>query len=98
MSNIEKEALIFNLKYSKMPQEPKSDRTPVFRNIHVSGVTVVGVQTPINIVGLEEAPVSDIVLRDIHIKDAKQPCVFRDCRNIKMDDVVVNGKEITDIE
>lgn len=98
MSNIEKEALIFNLKYSKMPQEPKSDRTPVFRNIHVSGVTVVGVQTPINIVGLEEAPVSDIVLRDIHIKDAKQPCVFQDCRNIKMDDVVVNGKEITDIE
>jgi len=98
MSNIKKEALVFNLKYSKMPQESKSERTPIFRNIHVSGVTVVGVQTPINIVGLEEAPVSDIVLRDIHIKDAKQPCVFRDCKNIKMDDVVVNGKEITDIE
>ncbi len=94
MSNIQKEALVFNLKYSKMPQEPMSDRTPIFRNIHVSGVTVVNVQTPINIVGLEEAPISDIVLRDIHIKDAKQPCVFEDCKDITMDDVVVNGEKI----
>ena len=98
MNNIRKEALVFNLKYSRMPEEPKSDRTPVFRNIHVSGVTVVGVQTPIMIVGLEEAPISDIVLRDIHIKDAKQPCVFKDCKNIKMDDVVVDGKEIKELE
>ena len=50
------------------------------------------------IVGLEEAPISDIVLRDIHIKDAKQPCVFKDCKNIKMDDVVVDGKEIKELE
>ncbi len=98
MNNIRKEALVFNLKYSKMPQEPKSERTPVFRNIHVSGVTVVGVQTPIKIVGLEEAPISDIVLRDIHIKDAKEPCVFQNCKDIIMDNVVVDGKEIKDLE
>ena len=41
MSNIKKEAIVLNLKYSKMPAEPKSDRTPEFRNIYVSGVTVV---------------------------------------------------------
>ena len=40
MSNIKKEAIVLNLKYSKMPAEPKSDRTPEFRNIYVSGVTV----------------------------------------------------------
>ncbi len=94
MSNIPKEALIFNLKYSRMPQEPKSERTPVFRNIHVSGVTVVNTKVPINIVGLPEAPISDIVLRDIHITNAKEPCFFEDCKNIKMDNVFVDGKEI----
>lgn len=94
MNKIQKEALVFHLKYSKMPEEPKSDRTPIFRNIHVSGITVVDTKTPIMIVGLEEAPISDIVLRDIHIKNAKLPNVFENCEGILMDDVVVNGKKV----
>lgn len=95
MKNIKKEALTFNLKYSRMPQEPKSERTPVFRNIHISGVTVVDVNVPIQIVGLEEAPISDIVLRDIQIKNGKQPNEFKDCENILMENVVVNGKNVS---
>lgn len=95
MKDIKKEALTFNLKYSRMPQEPKSKRTPVFRNIHISGVTVVDVNVPIQIVGLEEAPISDIVLRDIQIKNGKQPNEFKDCENILMENVVVNGKNVS---
>lgn len=94
MNNIKKEALVFNLKYSNMPKEPKSERTPVFRNIHISGITVVDVNTPIKIVGLEEAPISDIILRDIYIKNGKQPNIFQNCEGILMDNVIVNGKEI----
>jgi len=33
MSNIKQEAVVLNLKYSKMPAEPKSERTPIFRNV-----------------------------------------------------------------
>lgn len=95
MKDIKKEALTFNLKYSRVPQEPKSERTPVFRNIHISGVTVVDVNVPIQIVGLEEAPISDIVLRDIQIKNGKQPNEFKDCENILMENVVVNGKNVS---
>lgn len=95
MKDIKKEALTFNLKYSRMPQEPKSERTPVFRNIHISGVTVVDVNVPIQIVGLEEAPISNIVLRDIQIKHGKQPNEFKDCENILMENVVVNGKNVS---
>ena len=95
MKDIQKEGLTFNLKYSHMPQEALSERTPVFRNIHVSGVTVVDVNVPIQIVGLEEAPIADIVLRDVQIKNAKQPNEFRNCENILMENVVVDGKEIT---
>lgn len=94
MSNIKKEAVVLNLKYSKMPPERKSDRTPEFRNIYVSGLTVQGVDTPLKVVGLEEAPIEGIVMRDVHIMDAKNPCIFEDCRNLVIDDVYVDGKEI----
>lgn len=47
MSNIKQEAVVLNLKYSKMPAEPKSERTPIFRNVHISGMTVTDIKTPI---------------------------------------------------
>lgn len=94
MSNIKQEAVILDLKYSKMPLEPKSERTPIFRNVHISGMTVTDVKTPIKIAGLEETPISDIVLRDIHIRGAGQKCVFEDCERITLDDVTVNGEEV----
>lgn len=94
MSNIKQEAVVFNLKYSKMPAEAKSERTPEFRNIYVSGLTVRGVKTPIKIVGLEEAPVEGIVLRDIDVINAGDKCVFEDCKNIKLENVYVDGKEV----
>jgi hypothetical protein len=96
MNNISQEALVFNLKYSNMKEEAKSDRTPVFRNIFVSGVSVRGVKTPIKVVGLEEAPITDIVMRDIFVQDAKLPCVFENCQDLKLDNVVVDGKEVTE--
>ena len=91
---IKKEAIVLNLKYSKMPAEPKSDRTPEFRNIYVSGVTVRDVNTPIMVVGLPEAPITGIVMRDVYIQNAKQRCVFEDCKDLVLDDVYVDGKEI----
>lgn len=98
MSNIKQEAVILDLKYSKMPLEPKSERTPIFRNVHISGMTVTDVKTPIKIAGLEEAPISDIVLRDIHIRGAGQKCVFEDCERITLDDVTVNGEKVEPAE
>ena len=94
MRNIKQEAVVLNLKYSGMPAEPKSERTPLFSNIHISGMTVTDVKTPVKIVGLEEAPISDIVLRDIHVQGAGEECVFEDCERITMEDVMVNGKKM----
>lgn len=94
MSNIQREAIVFNLKYSKMPAEAKSDRTPEFRNIYVTGMTVRDVKTPIKIVGLEEAPIEGIVLRDIDVINAREKCIFEDCKNIKLENVFIDGKEV----
>lgn len=94
MSNIKREAVVLNLKYSEMPVEPMSERTPLFRDISISGLTAVGVKTPVKIVGLEEAPVTDIILRDINVRNAREKCIFENCERIRLTDVIVNGKEV----
>lgn len=94
MSDIKQEAVVLNLKYSDMKPEKKSERTPEFRNIFVSGLTVRGTQTPIKVDGLPEAPIEGIVLRDIHVTNAKEECLFRDCKNLEIKEVYVNGKEV----
>lgn len=94
MSNIKREAVVLNLKYSEMPVEPMSERTPLFRDISIFGLTAVGVKTPVKIVGLEEAPVTDIILRDINVKNAREKCIFENCERIRLTDVIVNGKEV----
>ena len=94
MSNIKREAVVLNLKYSEMPVEPMSERTPLFRDISISGLTAVGVKTPVKIVGLEEAPATDIILRDINVKNAREKCIFENCERIRLTDVIVNGKEV----
>lgn len=93
MSNIKKEAIILDLRYSNMPQEEVSERTPIFRNIHISGLTGVDVNTPIYIRGLEEAPITDITLRDINIESKEKP-TFENCERVKLTDVFVNNEEV----
>ena len=93
MRNIQEEAIVLDMLYTKIPVEPVTDRTPIFRNINISNVTGSDVLIPIKIRGLEESPISNITLTNINI-DGKQKCVFQNCTNIKMKDVYVNGEEL----
>ena len=94
MRNIKKEAIVIDLKYSQMPQEPLGERTPIFRNISISNMTASDVQIPIRLNGLEESPISDITLTNVNIINAKQKPSFTNCKNIKMTNVFVNGEKI----
>ncbi len=93
MRDIKEEAIVMDLKYSKMPQEPLSERTPIFRNINISNVTASDVLIPIRINGLEESPISDVTLTNIHIKSKLEPS-FTNAKNIVLTDVFVNGEKI----
>jgi polygalacturonase len=93
MKNIQEEAIILDMLYTKMPAEPLSERTPIFRNINISNVTGSDVLIPIKIRGLEESPISNITFTNINI-DGKQKSIFQNCTNIKMTDVYVNGEKI----
>ena len=94
MKDIKEEAIILDMLYTKMPAEPKSDRTPIFRNINISNMTGNNVLIPIKIRGLEESPITDITLTNINIT-AKQKSIFQNYKRIVMKDVFVNGEKIT---
>lgn len=68
MNDIKREAFIFDLFYDKQSQpEPVSERTPVFRNIHISNITGNNVNRVGYITGIEEMPVEEISFSNINI-------------------------------
>jgi polygalacturonase len=94
MKDIKEEAITLDMLYTKMPLESMSERTPVFRNIHISNLTGTNVLIPIKIRGLEESPITDITFTNINIT-AKQKCVFQNYKRVVLKDVLVNGVKIT---
>jgi polygalacturonase len=89
MRNIQKEAINLNLFYTNMPSEPVTERTPIFRNIHISNMTGVDVNAAGAILGLPEMPVSDISLTDIDLK-AKTGFSVVDAKDIRISGMTVN--------
>ena len=60
-------AIIFSLRYTKTPEEPLSERTPVFRDIHIDHVTAVNSRNCCVIEGLEECPIQNATLTDLDL-------------------------------
>ncbi len=68
MKNISKEAITVNLVYGDSKPEPVSDRTPIFRNIHISNLTGTKVNTACTVIGLDEMPISNLTFNNINIE------------------------------
>ncbi|MFT4168972.1 MAG: glycoside hydrolase family 28 protein [Dysgonomonas sp.] len=68
MNNIQRNAFIFDLFYDKdSKEEPVSEHTPVFRNIHISNVTGSDVKKIGYITGINEMPISEISFSNINM-------------------------------
>lgn len=68
MKNIQRNAFIFDLFYDKdSNEEPVSERTPAFRNVHISNVTGSDVKKVGYITGINEMPVSEISFSNINM-------------------------------
>lgn len=89
MKNIPKEAITLNLFYSNVPAEKFSERTPIFRNIHISGLTGSEVNTACTVLGIEEALISNISFSDINI-DAKQGFQINKAKDITLENVRIS--------
>lgn len=72
MRNIQRNAFIFDLFYDKLSvKEPVTERTPIFRNIHLSNITGKEIEQIGYIKGIEEMPIENISFFNINIEANK---------------------------
>ncbi|NMA73906.1 MAG: glycoside hydrolase family 28 protein [Bacteroidales bacterium] len=68
MNDIQRNAFIFDLFYDRESKpEVVSERTPIFRNIHISNVTGSNIKNIGYITGIEEMPVEEISFNNINL-------------------------------
>ncbi|MDL2243839.1 hypothetical protein LJB84_03260, partial [Bacteroidales bacterium OttesenSCG-928-J19] len=89
MKNIAKEAITINLFYSNVPEEPVSERTPIFRNIHINGLTGSEVNTACTVLGIEESYLSDISFTDVNISGTSGFIIDK-AKDLTLNNVQVN--------
>ena len=80
--------------YTRAPQEPVSERTPVFRNIAISHVTINRCRTAVNIEGLPEMPVEGLRLTDV-IASAKEGLRAFNTKGLELHNVRITAESGT---
>lgn len=90
MKNIQLEAIVMNLFYDKNTSEgPVTEKTPQFRNIHISNVTGSEVNVAGKILGIPEMPIENISFSNINI-DAKEGLSIHTASQVELHDVQIN--------
>ena len=93
MKNIPKTAFVFNLFYDRnIPEGPVTEKTPIFRNIHISNVTATGVNEAGMIWGINEMPVSNLTFSNINI-EAKTGFAITTAKEIEFHNVTINTQD-----
>jgi polygalacturonase len=93
MKNIKDEAIVMNLFYDKgTEEEPVTERTPIFRNIHISNLTASDVNVAGNIVGISEMPIDNISFSNINMK-AEKGFEVHTAKNISFHHVDISTEE-----
>jgi polygalacturonase len=92
MSNIRRAPFDLNMFYEKVPAEPVSERTPILRNLHFSGITVRGAPAAGFILGLDEMPVQDVTFSNLKI-DAEKGFSCSNAKNLAFHDVRINTQK-----
>jgi hypothetical protein len=77
--------------YTRAPQEPVSERTPVFRNFGISNVTINRCKVAVSIEGLPEMPVEGLRLTDI-VATADEGLRAFNTKGLELHNVRINPK------
>jgi polygalacturonase len=88
VKNLKYEAVTLNLLYSKSMPEEVSEKTPLFKNIHISNISGTAKQA-CSIFGLEEMPVNDISFSDINLETQKG-FTLNYSTNITLNNIILN--------
>ncbi len=91
MKDIRKEAIKLNMFYSKTDDEPVSERTPTFKNIHFNGITGTAYEACF-LLGLKERSIENISFTDIRLNTTKGFSIT-DAKNICINNCEINTKD-----
>lgn len=90
MKNIKDEAIVMNLFYDPNTKpEPVTERTPIFRNIHISNLTGSQIKKAGYVHGIEEMPVQNISFSNINIQ-AEEGFTIHTAKNVELHNVKVD--------
>jgi len=96
MTNVDP-ALTITCYYPKIPKEdaaqPVTRGTPRFRNIRISNLTANCPRDAGIIVGLPESPVSDVILRNVHISAATTGLAIRNAKGIQLKNAQITAAQ-----
>ena len=87
-----KDGILVTNYYVRIPQEPVSERTPVFSNIAISNVTVNGAPVVADIQGLPEMPIDGLRIRDVTGSGKRGVQAFN-TKGLELDDVKVDATQ-----
>jgi hypothetical protein len=87
-----KDGILVTSYYVRIPQEPVSERTPIFRNISISNVTVSGAPIVADIQGLPEMPIDGLRIRDL-VGSGKRGVQAFATKGLELHDVKIDAAE-----
>ncbi|WP_134088579.1 glycoside hydrolase family 28 protein [Olivibacter sp. XZL3] len=87
MKNIKQQAIVLDMQYAKTDLEPVSERTPQFRNIHLSNITAQGKQAGY-LNGLEEMPIENVSFSDL-VMETEEGFDVRASKNVAFTNVFI---------
>ncbi|TEB41259.1 glycoside hydrolase family 28 protein, partial [Flavobacterium circumlabens] len=71
-------------------EEPVTEKTPIFRNIHMSNMTGSNVNKAASILGIKEMPIQNITFSNINM-DAKEGFTVNTATDLEFHDVKINA-------
>ena len=77
--------------YTRVPDEPASERTPIFRDIAISHVTINRCRTAVSIEGLPEMPIEGLRLSDV-TANAREGLRAFNTKGLELQNVRINAE------
>jgi polygalacturonase len=97
MYDMVKEGVIITMRYQPTEPEPVSERTPMVRNVNLSGIIMRNANRAIAIYGLTERNVTQIAFSDMHI-NAKKGILVENASDVSFHDIQMEVNEGTPFE
>ncbi|MDI1243286.1 MAG: glycoside hydrolase family 28 protein [bacterium] len=75
----------------------KGDHIPLVRNVQVDGLTCTMGNRAVDLQGLDNAPIYDVVLKNCTFGSVKNPSIVKNVKGLKIENFKIAGKTVTDL-